>query len=163
MAIVISGIVGAGFSVTETDSDTTAGASDIVTEVDSAIAALTTANTDKVIALTGKVGTTPITLDLTAIDTLTGGTDVMSPVKATVPLILTTVKSIVVHNKSVNTILVEASGSDSFLPASEQITVLAGGFVQLGYTTAQAVAGAFNIDISADVDASACEIYILGE
>lgn len=159
----ITGTIGGRFNLTEVDTDNTAGNSTITTEIETTISALPILSTDLVVALVGTVGTVPTTLDLSAVQIVTGGTDTLYPVKATAPVVFASIKSMVVHNKSVNTVTVYEGAANSYLPASEQITLSPGAAIQIVYPTAQVVGPtAKNIRIKSTVNASACEVYIFG-
>ncbi len=163
MAITIAGSAGCQFSLTITDTATATGTSVILHQSEVAIRSVTFANTSLIAALAGAVGTSGTTIDLFAIADADDATYFMRLQKGSATIILGSLLTIVIHNKSVNVITVAPGASNSFLTASEQITIPASGAIQLTFASGKTVSATVrNIKLTADVNDSDCEIYILG-
>lgn len=163
MSITITGTAGCQFSITVTDTATNTGTAKILHQSETAIRSVTFTNASLVAALAGSVGTAGTTIDLFAIADANDGTYYMRLQHGNATIILGSLLTMVIHNKSANIITVAPGSSNSFLAASEQITIPAGGAIQLTFASGKTVSATVkNIKLTADSNDSACEIYILG-
>ena len=81
---------------------------------------LAISNDDVIASYSGTVSTSDTTIDLSALASV----DNLVLVKGTAPVAFTSIKAIFVHNKSTaNAITITPAVSESFLPASEQMTI----------------------------------------
>lgn len=163
MAITLTGTAGCQYQITTTDTDNATGTKVVLDQTDSGVRSLTFTNASKSIAWTGSVGTSGTTIDLYAIADATDATYTMRVSNSISGIVLTEVICLVIHNKSAGDITVEPGASNSFLTASEQITIPAAGCVMLSYATVKTVSATIRnfklTGASTDYD---CEIYVLG-
>lgn len=163
MAITIIGSAGCQFDLEVTNSATATGDKVVqhITEV--GIRSITYTDASLVVALAGAVGTSGTDIDLIALADFDDGTYFLRLQDNSATVVLASLLTIVIHNKSVNIITIAPGSSNSFLTASEQITIPAGGAIQLTYPSGKTVdASNKTIKLTADVNDSDCEIYILG-
>jgi len=158
---IVSGEVGLRFNITESNIITDVGTASIVTTMEESINNIPLSNSDVVVALSGTVDNTGTTIDLTAIQNV----DSLVLVRGTAPVALDNIKAIFVANKSsTQNVVVSASASNSFLAASDQMTInpLSGLAAYCGTEIAIATATNENIDITGQVGGTAIEVYIIG-
>lgn len=164
MAITITGEAGANFDLTVTDTATATGTKVVTFETPTAIKSVTYTNSSKVATFDGAVGTSGTTIDLYSLNDATDSTYYLYLQDNTSPIVLSSCSIIIIYNKSANVLTVQPGASNSFLTASEQVTIPAGAAIMYCYgTTAKTVDATHrNIKIVADVVDSDCQIFILG-
>ena len=163
MAITITGSAGCDFNLTLVDTATATGTKTVLSQSESGIRSVVFTNSSKIAVLAGSVGTAGTTIDLFSIIDFNDATYFMRLQDTSGAISITSLLTMVIHNKSANIITVTPGGSNSFLTASEQITIAATSAVQLTYASGKtASATVRNFILTADVVDSACEVYILG-
>lgn len=157
-----NGNAGITFNVTETTATTDTGTVTQAHTIATTVSALTIESTDKVASISGTVGTTAFDLNLNDVSNQSGtGYDVN--VVRNQEVDYTTMKQITIHNTDdTNTITVGPGSSNSFLAASEQITLSPGQAISLTYSTAKSVSTTGNISIVADAASTTFKTYLLG-
>lgn len=164
MTTAITGNAGINFSITETDAAALTGTKTQLHQPADAIRDMTFLTTDLVASWSGYVGTTEANLVLNALANITATGCVIKMVNATAPLAsAVAVRMLVFYNKhaSQNITIKAAAAGNSFLTASEQITLLPGKAVALVYTTAKAISTDINIGILGAGALTDIEIYAL--
>lgn len=162
MTATIQGTVGIEFDIEETDLATATG--NVVQDhtISTDVSAISLASTDTVYSVSGSVGTTAFDFDLNAVDNQSG-TGYSTSVVRNNGGDFTTMKSIVIHNThATGVITVTAAAANSFLTASEQITLKPGMSVNLLYTTAEAVSTNGKLNIVSDTATTTFKMYLLG-
>ena len=164
MAITISGTAGCNFNLTRVDTaDATGSIAGITYQTESAVRSVTYTNSSKIATFTGAVGTTGTTIDLFSLADANDGTYYMRLSSNTSGISLTSILILCIHNKSAGNITVEPGAANSFLTASEQITIPAGGCFMFSYGTAQTVSATVrNFKLTGAAVDYDCEVYILG-
>ena len=164
--MVITGNVGTAFDLTETNTTTSTGIISETYLVEASVGDLPISATDKAVGIAASIGTTAFDFDLYDIKNLSGGAGAGAytfiPQRSTSPVVLATIKSILIHNKSATILTITPGSVNSYLPASEQITIPAGGSNQFAYSTAQTIGASKTIKIISNGATSIVEIYILG-
>jgi len=163
MSIELTGTAGLQFDIRTVDTDTGVGEKDVTYVTPTTVKSVTFTDASIAVAMAGAVGTTPATIDLTAIANVTAGSDTLAVKDNTAPVALASVLTLFVVNTSANVVTLQAGATNSFLTASEQVTIPAGAGAGYSYASGKATSGSIkNIRISADVNDSDCEVYILG-
>jgi hypothetical protein len=161
--ITISGSTGIAYDITTTNTSTNVGEKVVRYIMPAAYSSITYTDAALAVAYYGTVGTTPVTLDLTALVNVTGGTDTLSIQDNSAPVALANVYTLFIVNNSANVITLTPGASNSFLTASEQITVQAMSAAGYSFGAGKATSGSIkNIKLAGSVDGSSCEVYILG-
>lgn len=166
MTIAITGSMGCQCNLTIADTATSTGSKTVTYKTEDSIRTVTFTNASKVCSLAGQVGTVGTTIDLYSIADANDGTYYMRLQDTSAPIVLGTLLSIIFHNKHTSgTITVVPGASNSFLTASEQITIAAGAAAQLTYpsTGAKTVSNTVrNLKLVGSTTNMDCEVYILG-
>lgn len=163
MAITITGTVGNGYNLTKTDTATNTGEVEVTHTLEDTVSSLTYTNASNIVVYAGQVGTVGTTIDLFASADANDGTYFMRLENTTSGISYTSILTLCVHNKSAGTITLAPGASNSFLTASEQITIPAGCSVQFAYGTAQTVSATVrNFKLTGSAINLDCEIYLLG-
>ena len=164
MAITLTGTAGNNFNISVTDTATNTGSKSVTYTDEVAVRSVTYTNSSKVCSYSGQIGTTGTTIDLYALADANDGTYFMRLQDTQATIVLSSLLVLNIHNKDVtNSLTVVPGASNSFLPASEQITVKAGCSVQLVFPAGQTVnATTRNIKLVGAAVALSAEIYILG-
>lgn len=164
MAKTLTGTAGVNFNITTTNTSDNTGTSTILHEPDSAVTSVTYTNSSYSVAYAGQVGTSGTTIDLYAIADANDGTYYMRLDNGTSGISYASILSIVIHNKATSgTITIQPGATNSFLTASEQITLAAGQAIQLVYSTAKTVSNTIrNFKLVGSTTNMNCEVYILG-
>lgn len=164
MAITISGNAGVGFNITVTDTAASTGTKTVNYAVESSVGDLTYTNASGVFAWAGKVGTAGTTLNLNAIADANDGTYYLRLDNNTSGTALTSCSTIVVHNKHAAAVItLQPGATNSFLTASEQVTIPAGAAIQYSWGTAKTVSASLcNLKLISNVLNTDVEVYVLG-
>lgn len=166
MTTTLTGTAGCQFDITVTNTATTTGAKEVEYVTENAIKSVTFSDASQVAALAGQVGTTGTTIDLFAIADANDGTYYMRLQDNSATISLTSLLTIIINNKAATgTITVVPGASNSFLTASEQITIAAGAAIQLTYpstATKTVSASVRNFKLVGSAINMDCEVYILG-
>jgi hypothetical protein len=164
MTITLTGTAGCQFDITTTDTATNTGSKTVEHKTETAIRSVTYTDASYSVAFAGKVGTTGTTIDLYSIADANDGTYYLRLQDSVSGTVYASILTLVVHNKnSTGTISVVPGASNSFLAASEQITLAAGQAVQLTYSTAKTVSNTVrNFKLVGSAINMDCEVYILG-
>jgi hypothetical protein len=163
MAITLTGTAGCQFAITTADSADATGTKTVLHQTEAAIRSVTFTNASKSIAYTGSVGTVGTDIDLFSNVDVNDGTYTLRISSGTSAVSITGLLCICVHNKSAGNITVSPGSSNSFLAASEQITIPAGGAWMMSYSTAATVSNTVKtIKLTGAAVDYACEIYVLG-
>lgn len=164
MAKTIIGTAGSQFNLTVTDTETNTGAKTVTFTDELAIRSVTYTNTSLIAAYSGQVGTTGTEIDLLSLIDFDDGTYYLRLQENSAPIVLSSVLTIIIHNKSTaDTITVTPGASNSFLAASEQITIDPGSCAQLTFASGKTVSSTVKtLKLTGDADPVNCEIYILG-
>jgi hypothetical protein len=164
MAKSITGTAGSQFNLTIADTATNTGTKTVNFTTESAIRSVTYTNASLVAVYSGQVGTTGTEIDLSSLIDFDDGTYYLRLQENSAPVALSSVLTIIIHNKSTaDTITVTPGASNSFLAASEQITIDPGSCVQLTFASGKTVSSTVKtLTLTGDADPVNCEIYILG-
>lgn len=163
MAITLTGSAGVQFAITTADTADATGTKTVLHQTEASVRTVTFTDASVSTAYSGQVGTTGTTIDLYSIADANDGTYYLRVSSGTSGTVYTEALVICIHNKSAGTITVAPGASNSFLTASEQITIPAGCAAMLSYGTAQTVDATHrNIKLTGSAINLACEIYILG-
>lgn len=164
MTITVSGNVGTRFNVSVEDTSNNTGSSTVNYSIEASVGDLTLTNADKFVAFYGNIGITAVSIDLMALQYLTGADYKVYPVVATIPVVLSNVKAIYIHNKHVSqTLTAYVAAATSFLPASEQITIQPGASSVVYNGPAIAITGLNNLfRLIASGLTTDFEMYIVG-
>jgi len=164
MTITLTGTAGCQYSITKTDTATNTGTATIKHETESDIRSVTYTDASYSIAFAGAVGTVGTTIDLYSISDINDGTYYLRLQDNMSGTVYSEILTIVIHNKATSgTITIQPGDSNSFLTASEQITLDAGQAIQLTYSIAKTVDATHrNIKLVGSTTDMDCEIYILG-
>lgn len=164
MTITITGTAGCQFDITTTNTSTDTGTKIVEHKTETAIRSVTYTDSSYSVAYSGQVGTTGTTIDLYSIADANDGTYYLRLQDNVSGISYASILTIVIHNKNLTgTITIQPGASNSFLTASEQITLDVGQAVQLTYSTAKTVSNTIRnfklVGSTTDMD---CEVYILG-
>jgi hypothetical protein len=165
MANVLTGTVGAQFDITRTNSATNEG--NTVTEYQTPIAirSLTYTSGGVVAAMAGAVGTAGTNITLSALVNVTVSSDTLAVQDTTAPVVFASLLAFAVYNTHATaTITLKPGASNSFLPASEQITIQPGECKQFNYSTAQTITASSNDQIKfvGSINGATCKVWLLG-
>ena len=163
MSITVSGTAGLQYDITTVNTATNVGTKTVEYVMPAAYKSVTYTNAAKAVAFYGTVGTTPVTIDLTALQNVTGGADTLAIQDNSAPVSLANVQTLFIVNNSLNTITLNNGGANGFLTAGEQITVQALSAAGYSFGAGKATSGIIkNILLTGSVNGSLCEVYILG-
>ena len=166
MTIKISGTVGVNFDVTESDDDLSTGTITQRHTVEDSIKNLLLEIDDVPSSISGSVGTTNFDLDLNDVQDQSGSGFTLSVVRNQ-NVDYTSIKSIVIHNKSaVNTLILESPSVNSFftfIMSNDGILIEPDSSMTFVYSTAKVVGTDGIIRIEASGASTPFEIYILGK